>query len=215
MNTKNVQQLSTDELRALLAEKEAAEKKAQEAAKKAYEKQRDEMVADAIADAKELQVLLKKFKEHMHDKMQQHAVKLAEYGMVRSNSLGGFSLTSSDGLMRVRRRRDTEPQWDERSQKAIELIRDFLTDTIKKRDKKLFEILMGFLQRNMKGELEYSRVMDLLQHEDKYNDPRWVEGLNLIKEAYSSSFKGYGYEFQIKNEKTGKWENLLLNFSSL
>lgn len=215
MTKKDVQQLSTEELRALLAEKESAERKAKERAKMEYEKQRDRMVLETIQDAKDLQALIKQFKDYMHDKMQYHANKLAEYGMVRSNSLGGFSLTSSDGLMRIRRRRDTEPVWDERSQKAIELIRDFLTDTIKKRDLKLFEILMGFLQRNIKGELEYSRVMDLLQHEDKYDDPRWKEGLSLIKEAYSNSFKGFGYEFQMKSEKTGKWENILLNFSSL
>jgi hypothetical protein len=146
--------------------------------------------------------------------MDKHSEKLAGYGKIRGNSKGGFSITNSDDTMRITRRRDTEPVWDERSTKAIELIKDFLSDTIKKRDLKLYEILIGFLERNEKGDLEYNRVMDLYKHEDKFDDPRWKEGLRLIKESYSNHLKGFGYEFKIKNE-SGKWENLLLNFSSL
>lgn len=208
-------EMSVQELEALLKRRKEAESKALERAKKAYEADRDKAVREAIHDAKKVNALLSSFKQKMHEMMEMHGKKLSEYGEIRSNSKGGFSLQSSDGMMRIRRRRDTEPQWDERSQKAIELIRDFLGDTIKKRDSNLFEILMSFLQRNIKGELEYSRVMDLLTHEDKYDDPRWKEGLRLIKESFSSNFKGYGYEFQVKCEKSGKWEAVSLNFSSL
>lgn len=215
MKAGTINEMTTEQLRALLSEREAHEKRALETAKKAYEQSRDQTVKDIMDDAKKLHGLLAEFKKNVHEQMEKHGLKLAEYGEIRSNSKGGFSLQSSDGLMRIRRRRDTEPQWDERSQKAIELIRDFLGDTIKKRDRNLFEILMSFLQRNIKGELEYSRVMDLLTHEDKYDDPRWKEGLRLIKESFSSNFKGYGYEFQIKCEKSGKWEAVSLNFSSL
>ena len=56
--------------------------------------------------------------------------------------------------------------------------------------------------------------MNLLKHEDKYNDPRWLEGLRLIKESFSNHFKGYSYEFHFKNE-SGKWQKLELNFSAL
>ena len=212
--TTDISNLTTAELEALLKQKKKQETDKLAKEKEAYEKERDEKVNNIITTAKVLFKELGEFKAYCHIEMDKQAVKLAEYGKIRSNSKGGFSVTDTDDTMRVTRRRDTEPVWDERSTKAVELIKDFLGDAIKKRDTKMYDILMSFLERNANGDLEYSRVMDLYRHEDKFDDPRWKEGLRLIKESFSNHLKGYGYEFKIKG-KDGKWENLYLNFSSL
>lgn len=212
--TKAAHELTEHELRALLAKKEADNKEKLEQERITYETNRDDMIIQSVNNAIALHEILTQFKQDIHEAMDAQAEKLAEYGMIRGNSKGGFGITNSDNNMRLIRRRDTEPMWDERSKKAIELILDFLSDTIKKQDVKTYEILMSYIQLNEKGELEYSRVMTLLQHEDKYDDPRWIEGLRLMKQSYSNHFKGFGYEFKIKGAD-GKWKNILLNFSSL
>ncbi|MDC9722399.1 MAG: hypothetical protein PSN34_06455 [Urechidicola sp.] len=74
---------------------------------------------------------------------------------------------------------------------------------------------MSFLIRNKSGDLEYSRVMDLLSHEDKYTDERWVEGLHLVKESYSNVMKGYGYQLMHRPKEGDKWDNINLSFSSI
>lgn len=211
---KPVSEMSTAELEALLKQKKAKEAKKLETEKVEYEKNRDVVVSNAITTAKVLFKELGEFKAYCHIEMEKQAEKLSGYGKIRSNSKGGFTVTNSDDTMRITRRRDTEPSWDERSGKAVELIKSFLGDTIKKKDIDLYEILIGFLQKNVKGDLEYSSVMNLYAHEAKYDDPRWKEGLRLIKESFSNHFKGYGYEFKYKNE-SGKWGNILLNFSGL
>lgn len=213
-NTTDIAKMPTAQLEALLNKRKASEKKKLEAEKKAYEKNRDVIVSKIITTAKTLHKELAEFKTYCHLEMDKQAVKLSEYGKIRSNSKGGFSVTNTEDDFRVTRRRDTEPSWDERSVKAIELIKDFLGDAIKKRDVKMYEVLMSFLERNANGDLEYSRVMDLIKHEDKWEDERWKEGLRLIKQSFSNHLKGYGYEFKIKNAD-GKWEGVLLNFSSL
>ncbi len=213
MNTE-IESLTTEELKAMVAEREKNELAKKEAEKKAYEHEREMVVINNMAKAKEIAQMLNEFKAHLHLCMEDQQAKLNSYGNINKNSKGGFSITTQDGQLRIRRTRATEPTWDERSTKAIELIKDFLGDTIKKRDKNLYEILISFIARNDKGELEYSRVMDLLQHEAKYQDPRWVEGLKLIKESYAIHFKGYGYDFQIKDEQ-GKWKRVELNFSAV
>lgn len=206
--------LSIAQLEELLKKQKAKEAKKREAEKAAYEADRDEKVHAILITAKTLFKELTEFKAYCHVEMEKQAEALNKYGKIRSNSKGGFSVTDSEDNFRVTRRRDTEPSWDERSIKAVELIKDFLSETIKKRDVKLYQILMGFLERNANGDLEYSRVMDLISHEDKYDDQRWKEGLKLIKESFSNHFKGYGYEFKHKTPD-GKWQNILLNFSSL
>ncbi|KVV14832.1 DUF3164 family protein [Flavobacterium sp. TMP13] len=212
--TQLVPELTTAELEQMLANRKKAERAKEEKEKATYEKDRDQMVEKVLLTASALFRELGEFKTYCHIEMDKQAVKLSEYGKVRSNSKGGFSVTNSDDTMRITRRRDTEPVWDERSGKAVELIKEFLGDAIKKRDTKMHDILMSFLERNANGDLEYGRVMDLYKHEDKFDDPRWKEGLKLIKESFSNHLKGYGYEFKMKGAD-GKWQNLYLNFSSL
>lgn len=210
----DIETLSTQELEALVAKRKKNEAAKLEKEKREYETHRDETVFKIIKTVQTLAEELSGFKIFCHIEMDNQAKKLEEYGKIRSNSKGGFSITNSDDTMRVTRRRDTEPVWDERASKGTDLIKSFLGDTIKKKDQSLYEILMSFLERNEKGDLEFARVMDLYKHESKYQDPRWQEGLRLIKESFSNHLKGYGYEFKIKGED-GKWESLLLNFSSI
>jgi hypothetical protein len=206
--------MSIDQLKARLAELEREEKQKQEKARREYERDRDRTVENLMAEAAYLAERLETFKKKCHEVMDAQAVKLEEYGGIRGNSKGGFSVTHSRGNLRITRRRDTEPYWDERGTKAVALVKEFLYDTVKKRDIKTFEILMSFLERNKNGDLEYAKVFILLQHEAKWDDPRWKEGLRLLKESYSINLKGYGYEFKSLDD-SGKWENLKLNFSGI
>lgn len=211
---KDISQMSAKEIESYLKKQKEKEAKTLEKEKKAYEENRDANILKMLTTAKTLCTELAEFKQFCHINMDQNATALESYGKIRSNSKGGFSITNSDDTMKVTRRRDTEPVWDERSGKAVELIKDFLTDTIKKRDMKMFEILMSFLERNSKGDLEYARVMDLYKHEDKFDDERWKEGLRLIKESFSNHLKGFAYQFSFKGDD-GKWQKVELNFSSL
>jgi hypothetical protein len=210
----DISKLSVSELEAYLKKKKEKEAKQLAQEKETYERERDENIFKIITTAKTLFKELGEFKQYCHIEMDNQANKLANYGKIRGNSKGGFSVSDRNDTMKVTRRRDTEPVWDERSTKAIELIKEFLGDAIKKRDLDMYEILMGFLERNEKGDLEYARVMDLYKHEAKFDDERWKEGLRLIKESFSNHLKGFGYEFKFRNDE-GKWENILLNFSSL
>jgi hypothetical protein len=212
---KPIDQLSNDELEQVIAQRKKAEKAKAEKERKDYEASRDADAISLFKGAYHLSQGLQLFKYDCHEILEKHQQKLNEYGSIRSNSKGGFSMLSTDKKIKIRRRRDTMPSWDERSIKALELIHAFLNDFVKKRDQKMFEILMGFLVKNKKGDLEYSSVMNLLQHEDKFDDNRWKEGLRLIKESYSSYLKGYQYDFELLNETSGKYEKIELNFSAL
>lgn len=209
-----INELSAEEMEAVLNHKRKMEADRQEKEKRAYEAERDSDMGELIALALEVESKSYLLKKLTHAKMEKHQEKLNEYGKIRSNSKGGFSLMHSDKTIRIKRRRDTQPTWDERSTKALELIHAFLYDTVKKRDKDLFEMLIGFLVKNKKGDLDYASVMNLLSHETRFDDPRWKEGLRLLKQSYSNFLKGYQYDFEKQNEE-GKFERIELNFSAL
>lgn len=210
----NVNELSASELEALLKKKRAEETAKRQEEKQQYETERDLKLVELMQEAIEYSAMMRGFKDLLHQFFDAQEVKLQEYGGIRSNSKGGFSITHSNGEMRVKRIRATEPVWDERSLKGVELISEFLKDTVKKKDIKTYEILMTFMSRNKNQDLEYPKVMELLQHKDKYDDPRWLEGLQLLTESYSLSQRGFRYDFFLKDQE-GKWERIELNFSSL
>lgn len=210
--------MTADERKELLAEL-TKEKKAEKAkrlkAKKKYESNKDTSIEELIDEAIEVSLAIARFKSKVHSVMDIHRDEINEYGGIRSNSQGGFTIENSQHNKRIMRRRDTDPSWDERANKAVEIIKDFLlSEGIKKTAGRVHPILMGFIQRNNNGDLEYAKVMELLKYEDTFQDPRWVNGLQLIKEGYSITFKKFGYEFKTKDQN-GKWQRLELNFSSL
>lgn len=210
----DIENMSTEELEQLLAKKRKAEEDRRARAKAKYEADREAQISALMEEAEQVSLALGRLKTKANAVMTQQAIDLDNYGGLRANSKGGFSITSKDGSQRIVRRLDSEPTWDERASKGEQLIKSFLFDTVKKKDKNLFEILLSFIQRNKQGDLEYSKVFTLLQHEGKYTDERWVEGLRLLKESYTLYHKGFGYEFKVKG-RDGKWENLGLNFSSI
>lgn len=214
MSVQTSEKTRLEVLREELAKEEAAENRRIEKEKKEYDKAKDHLIKSSFAVAVQIASELQIFKKILTEEMEAQQQRLNEYGSIRANSKGGFSIKSSDGNLKLTRSRCTTPEWNEKSIKAVELIKDFLQDTVKKKDLNLYEILISFIQRNKKGDLEYAQVMNLVQHEDKYKDPRWIEGLKLIKESYHNELQKYSYQFHKKN-KEGKWENLNLNFSAL
>ena len=217
MNTIDIDQLTPEQEQALMKKLEAKQAKARAAKdreKTKYEKEREKVIIALVKKGKTIQQGLMDFKGALSTLMQDQHDALTEYGEIRGNSKGGFSITSSDGTMRITRTRDTEPYWDERGTKAVAMLKEFLEETSKKRDKDLFDILMGFLSRNEKGDLEYAKVFQLLKHRNTFSDPRWIEGLNLLEESFQVNLRGYGYEIKVKDEQ-GKWQLVSLNFTSL
>lgn len=214
MNNEALQGLTIEQIEAALSEKKKQAQAEREKEAKAYVQHRDFVIEQMIGMAVDIEQMMVDFKAYCNETMDDQASNLEAYGKLRGNSKGGFAITHTDSTRRVIRIRRTEPQWDERAGKAVGMIRDFLNETVKKHNKKLFQILMTFVERNEEGDLEYARVMNLIQHEDKYTDPRWVEGINLIKESYSNRLKGYGYEFKVAKED-GKWHTINMTFASI
>ena len=209
---KPVSEMTTKELEEFLKKKKSEEAAKRERERVKYEKERDAAIGQLMDAAREASLALARLKSMATSVMDGQHMKLEEYGALRKNSKGGFNVTNSAGTARVTRRIDSDPKWDERAEKGVELIKEFLADAVKKRDKKLFEILLSFLERNKKGDLEYAKVLTLMQHRDKYSDERWLEGLRLLEESYSLIRKGFAYYFEVKEKEGDKWQKVELNF---
>lgn len=210
----DLSELSDDEIEAALKQRREEKQKADEKKKEEYENHRENLINAVMVNAQNIHDWIANFKKELHAKFDEQAERLNEYGKIRSNSKGGFSITNKEGTIRITRTRSTEPVWDERSIKAIELINDFLRTEVQPKNKKLFPILMSFIEKNEKGDLEYNKVMNLVKHENTFDDSRWKEGLKLIKESFSTHLKGFSYDFK-KKDANGNWQKVDVNFTSI
>lgn len=211
--------VETAEQRRKRLEQELAEVKAQEKAEKQakrldYEKKRNEVVKELVSEAKGLNEQLQAFKNKALKTMNEFSELASEYGDIRTNSRGGFSLRNNDLNLKATLRRNMTHEYDERADKAMALINDFLASTVKKKDQQAYVTIKTLLERNAKGDLKPDRVASLLKIRDNYNDERWTKALDLLEESYSPRQVSFNVEFY-EVDGIGKEQPICLTFASL
>ena len=207
--------LTVEELEALLAEKKSQQREEQRKAREAYEKDRDSLVTDLIMEATKLNNRMAEFKREAIVKLEEFRQKANEYGEIRSNSKGGFSLRNTDNTLMVSYDRNTKSVYDERADLAEAQLKEFLESTVKKRDKKTYRTVMALLTRNSKtGQFNPVSINSLLAIEDNYTDERWVKAMQLFKESYNNLFISMSVSFYRKNAQD-KDVLIPLTFASL
>lgn len=214
MNTIDLSQISTEELEKILLKKQEEQKRKQQKAKEEYEFERDIIVNDLVEAAKLLQQHMITVKQAMMEKILYLKSKAEAYGGINKKSKGGFSVRNADNSMKVVYERNVKNEYDERAQVAEDLIKEFLSDTVKKRDKTSYELITGLLEENKKGDYSPALISKLLKFETTYDDERWKKACKLFKEAYNEVGVSYSVSLYEKNE-FDKDELISLTFASL
>lgn len=205
--------MSVEQLEAALKKKKEAEKAAEGQKKADFEKRRQAYVDELTMQAEQLSKEIAFFHQHAKALLLTFREDSRQYaGMIRANSKGGYSIETPTAKAVLKFQ--NKMGFDERATLAEELINDFLTSTVKKRDLAIYELLMDLLKRDAKGKLEPQRVMEIIKHEDRFEDERWTKAIKLLKESYQIQGSKYYMEFSVKDED-GKWQLLNLNFSAL
>lgn len=210
-----IDQMSTDELKAYLAQREKSDADRLKKEREEYEKKVNDATERIVIDAKELHAKMQTFFNDTTSSLREMRDLLNQYGEIKSTSKGGFHRVTADGKSKVVYRYTTVCAWDERAEKAESLLRDFLTDFVKKRDLQMYKVISALLERNKEGNLEYSRIQSLYSQEQEFDDPRWKEAIRLFKESFKPVDSKMRIEVYQKSPESGKWEPITLNLSSL
>jgi len=204
--------LTDEQLDAIVKQRATEKQKALAAKREDYERFREHIVVSAVNGALQMQDILTVGHSDMISDMLTFREMMQEFGDLRKNSLGGFTLKSNDDTMKVSLKIRNIGEFDERADIAEGHIKDFFERTLKQADPNSFDMLMSLLERK-KGKLEYSRVMKILKYEDRYEDEGWKKGCELLKDSYKNVDTKPYLEFEKKDEN-GVWQPINLNFSS-
>jgi hypothetical protein len=211
---KSVAEMSTKELKAMVAEREAAENQEREVKRELYEKDKDDLINALGSRAHGLSVMLKDFKSTAMTDVLGFRKTLLEYGALKGGDKNKGNFEIKNDQFRVSFSSQVKKCFDERSELAEEKLKLFLSTTVKKRDQKLHKLILSLLERNKVGDLDISNIQRLYQMENDFEDTNWKEAIALFKESYKADGTTFYVRFFLKNETNG-WDLINLNFSSL
>lgn len=213
-NQIEVGNFTTAQLEAMLAEKKKADKEARAKARADYEAKRDALVTSIVARAKVLNAQMRDFKQYAMDQLEAFRETANEYGDIRSNSKGGFSLRHNATGEMVSLDRNSIPEYDERAALAEDLLKEFLEDKVKKKDLATYRTIMALMERNKQGDLTPSRIASLLKVKDNYDDERWRKAMQLFEESFRIREISYSVSF-FKKDSLQKDQAIVLTFASI
>lgn len=218
MNTeianKPVSELSAAELKELLRDtqrKEAAEKAKKE---KKYQDAKNQLVNELVHNALGIQDILKEFKGKSFGRLKEHYELMKEYGEVSSNNKGNFQLKSADGQYKVEFVNHVIKEFDERADMAAEHLNEYLSEDVKKRNLKHYKMIKGLIEKK-NDKFDVSLVGRLYKMEDDSDHPSWKKAIELFKASYVEVDSSLYVRFFKRNEETGAYENINLNFASV
>lgn len=214
MTNIDLNSLSASELEALLAAKKKEEKEQKAKQRDAYEQQRDELVSELVQRAQVLHMQMRDFKQYAIDRLEEFRETANNYGDIRRNSKGGFSLRHRATQEMVSLDRNSVPEYDERAALAETLIKEFLEDKVKRRDLQTYRTVMALMERNKQGDLTVSRIASLLKVKDNYDDPRWIKAMELFEESFRIREISYSVSF-FKKDSLQKDQSITLTFASI
>jgi hypothetical protein len=212
----DISQLTAEEKAQLIATAKQIEEQEKAQAverKKSYEEIRHATVTDCLKKVRGLASQMREYHSSMMPNVMAFGELMREFGDMPKKSKGGFSIMNDAQTERVTLHLRKIGEFNELADMAEQHIKDFLEREIKSSSPDAYELIITLLERK-KGKIEYSRAMQILQYESKFNDPDWKKGCELLKQSFNITSSKFYLEFEQKNEN-GSWERIDLNFASL
>ena len=213
----NIKDLTEEQKAQLFAELEA-DKTAQEQRKQddreTYKKLKDETVRQTFDALKKVSDTLLLAKEGTF-KIFDQVISLKEDLYKTKSDRQSDSFTTSDGNITIKLGNRVFEGWNDEVEVGIQKVKDFLKTLAKDEDSgDLVDTVMGFLAKDRKGNLKASKVLELEKLAIKRGDASFIEGINIIKEAYRPAPSCQFIEVKYK-DKNGKEKSLPLSMSAI
>ena len=213
---KEVNEMSVQELEALLASKRESERSNRLRQREAYEGIRSELVhrikTKVMQESESIYDLFK----FIQEETEAFYKVMVEYGQLRHENQQSYTIQDSDFKIEVKSNK--VKKFDERADMAASRLIDFLNKWMQKSEKgtndPMYQLAMTLLERNKVGELDYKSISKLYELEDQFNDSEYSAIMQLFKESNVTLGNAVNYYFSRKTER-GVWIKVELSFNRL
>jgi hypothetical protein len=206
----NVDDLSAEELKAMLLEKEANEAK-----REAYEKDREDLITLSICEAVDLHAQLANFKNSIMNRMRDWLLRMQEHGSAKIDQ-ESFELVTKDEQFKIKYTLSITNGFDERAKIAEAKMRTFLENFIKKKDLRQYNLFMSFLERSsITNEFDVRSINKFYKFENDFPEyPEYKEACMMFQESYVERKSKYYVRF-FKRGTDNQWQPISLDLAAI
>lgn len=212
--TIDINQISLQELEAVLDQKRREEKASAEKAQSDYKKKRDSFIKTAVASFCELSAALRQLKMKTLQRGHELHDEMFEVFEGKARPIKEFSMITEDGNYKLVIQKQERQALDETAEVAIGTIKEVFKQKFEARNKSMYNILDGLLIKNQKGDYDERLVAKLRKYESEIDDKDFSRALDDLSKAYYTSGSSTYCRAYRKNPQTGKWQDIPMQFSS-
>lgn len=171
-------------LREQLEAQERADSQKRQESIDAYKQMVDEFCVEVFGRMKKVSDQLRTEKERVFGDAEL-LIKQKEQLFKVKQDRHSNQFTTSDGKYTVALGYRTNDGWDDTVDVGIAKVKEYLKSlTTTDEGAKAVDIIMKLLAKDKKGNLKASAMIQLEQHASKYGDPLFIEGVQIIRDAY-------------------------------
>jgi len=214
MSESKKEEYTEDQLVKMLADKRKAAEAETQKKKRVYEKKKDIFVQDVAQHFIRLAENLKETKDRITEKgTNLHKEMYEIYGKEEKNQ-NSFSIESADGKFKVVIENQERQSFNEHAEVHINTIKEILRNKFESRNKSMYNIIDSILMKNRTGEYDERLVAKLNKHRESINNKDFDAALDALANCYVT-FDSSTYVRAYQKDKTGKWESINIQFSSI
>lgn len=181
---------------------------------KALDSIRDEEVVEMVAQARQMQQTMLKFKNDIYDKFEDFvSLSFSEYGVKWGGNKGNISLTSFDGTLKVQMTVGERISFDERLQAAKSLIDDYLRDLTEDSKDEVKTFILQAFEVDKAGKISTAKVLSLTHYD--IDNPRWLKAIDAIKDSIVVTGSKSYLRFYMRENGSAKWQVIPLDMAAL
>lgn len=210
-----LEDLSTEQLEALIAKRRAAEAKEKQNKRMAYLSMRTDLVTSIAGKVIEAEKVVMELHDFINNEVDAFRAIMTEYGDLKEDQQ---SFKLEDAGWRIHVKAHKVKGFDERADMAVTRLMEFLDRWIKESkngvDDPMYSLAKNLLERNKRGDLDYKSISKLYELEVQFNDAEYSTIMDLFRESHTVEGNSVNYYFESKNER-GVWVRREVNFNRL
>ncbi len=213
----DLSELTTEQLAELEA-KIAEEKLSKERARKEQINTYKDLVSDAIHEAfarlKDESLALSRTKQGVYRLFESVMAMKQELFRTKKSGQWSHTFTDKEGTKRITLGVNTLDNYDDTSEDGISKVNEYLDSLAldNPNAERAVTICRSLMARDRKGNLKPSKIVTLYKHARESGDARFIEGVDIIMNAYKPVPSKTYIRAEYKNDK-GEWINVPLGIT--
>ena len=209
----NVSDLTPEQRRQMMEDLKAEQKAAEERRKNEialYKAFASQFVLDCFPKLEAVSAMLADEKKKVREAFATVLEMKAElYGVKETQK--SHTIMSEDGMFRIEIGANYTDNYDDTAETGVAMVKEYL-DGLGDSENAKQAVKLALLSRDKKGTLKASRIMTLRKHAQESGDPKFIEGVDIIMDAYRP-IETKSFVRAEKKDANGQWQTVPLGMT--